>query len=165
MKPSAVLLLSYGLLVLIFAGVSVGYFVPTRETTRRESCAWNLKQLSLAALMYAQDYHEYFPLKPRSGGDWTVWHFNARTWDERAGPLAPYMEDGRLDLCPSDRTDTRSFNANPRSSYVWNDALCGKLVDDCTGQPLIWDREPWHRHQRNVSYATKTGNSVVRLVP
>lgn len=164
--------LGYSVLVVGLGAAILWPFVrlPAREKARQSACAANLKQISLAAIQYAQDYDGRFPIKPRPGGDWV-----ARSWAARpmhgsryhlyapsGGPVWDYAKNTCINRCPSDPDNrSRGYAAGAHSSYLWNDALCGKLIDDCTGQPLVWDREPWHSHQRNVAFT----NGQVRLLP
>jgi Protein of unknown function (DUF1559) len=141
------------------------WMVPRRDSARRSSCASNLKQLSVAVLSYTQDYDEHFPLKPRPGNDWMVSNREAVRWARPVpggrwfdvppeGPLMDYAKNWQLIVCPSDpqyRQGT-AWRLHLSSSYLWNDNLCGKLVTECQGQPLVWDREPWHQNGRNVAY-------------
>ena len=49
-------------IIAILAAILFPVFAQAREKARQTSCASNLKQLSLAAIMYVQDYDEVFPL-------------------------------------------------------------------------------------------------------
>ena len=132
----------------------------------RESCASNLKQLALATLQYVEDYDGHLPLKPRPEGDWVFSNYGAVRWERPGpggrffdvlptGPLMPYAKNWQLPFCPSDPQCTPlkvAWRPPRHGSYFWNDGLCGKLVDQCKGQPLAWDREPWHNNGRNVAY-------------
>jgi prepilin-type processing-associated H-X9-DG protein len=74
------------------------------EAERKATCLSNLKQLALAALMFAQDHNETLP--------------NANTW---ADDLQPYCSSSDLLRCPS---DTHEF------SYAMNSQLSGKKLGD-----------------------------------
>ena len=154
---SAVLL---GLVVIL---LWVFWLPLAREKARQQSCASNLKQLSMAALAYAQDYDGRFPLKPRPGGDWMAWQWSTWRTSEAAGPLMAYVKNYGTCWCPSDRAF--GWKPDPYGSYLWNDALCGKLIGECNGKPLVWDREPWHRHQRNVARVDGTVETMESLPP
>ena len=52
-------------IIAILAAILFPVFARAREKARQTSCLSNVKELGLAALMYAQDYDERFP---RSGG-------------------------------------------------------------------------------------------------
>lgn len=76
-------------------------FAAARHASKASVCASNLRQLSKATLLYAQDYDECFPLAfYRVGGGTnaclrTVW-----------GCLYPYLKDYRVALCPADTQPT-----------------------------------------------------------
>jgi hypothetical protein len=137
--------------------------LPARNQAWQTSCASNLKQLALAASAYAADYDGRYPLKPRPGGDWMAFEwgtFPIRVMWRRGyhlqvlepGPVFSYVKNACMAGCPSDPARfRRGFRDHPRSSYEWNDALCGKIADEVKGQWLVRDREPWHGGRRNVA--------------
>jgi prepilin-type N-terminal cleavage/methylation domain-containing protein len=49
-------------IIAILAAILFPVFAQAREKARQASCTSNMKQSSLATLMYAQDYDEYLPL-------------------------------------------------------------------------------------------------------
>jgi hypothetical protein len=163
----AVLIVGVGLFAL-----GLWWFHGPAQDSRQSSCASNLKQLALAAQSYAADYDGRLPLKPHPGGDWMAaqwgafpitvyWHHGYHLTAPHGGPLWDYAKNCCICMCPNDPSHFRSdFKDHPRSSYDWNYALCGKLLEQQKAQPLVWDREPWHRGQRNVAY----GEGGVRLV-
>jgi hypothetical protein len=172
MKNVAARLLLYFAMIVGALGVMLAAQGPAREKARQSSCAGNLKQLALAASTYAEDFDGRYPLKPRPGGDWmaTQWGTFPITVYGRhshhlsvlqAGPFFTYLKNACMNYCPSDPSHfRREFKDHPRSSYDWNYALAGKLLEQVKGQPLVWDREAWHRGRRNVA-DTK---GMVRLV-
>lgn len=136
-------------------------FVPAREKARQSACASNLKQLSMAALAYAQDYDGRFPLRPRPGGDWVAWSWTTRPmhggrnhlYAPSGGPVWDYAKNTCIAYCPSDPAHSRrDFKDHPHSSYVWNDALCGKTLKQAKDQRLVWDLAPFHSDGRNVAF-------------
>jgi prepilin-type N-terminal cleavage/methylation domain-containing protein/prepilin-type processing-associated H-X9-DG protein len=100
-------------IIAILAGILFPVFARARENARRSSCMSNVKQLSLAVLMYSQDYDEKLPPAyangAPSGMDW---------W----GPIIqPYIKNIQVYFCPSDYTQSSTSNYNASSvSYGWN---------------------------------------------
>ena len=68
----------------ILAAILFPVFSQARESARTASCASNLKQLSLGALMYSQDYDDVFP--------------DSKQWAEA---ISPYVKNNALLTCPS----------------------------------------------------------------
>ena len=163
MKTVGGRLLLYFAIIVGALGVMWAAQAPAREEARQSACAGNLKQLALAASAYSADYDGRYPLKPRPGGDWMAYEwgtFPIRVMGRRGyhlsaakrGPIFEYVKNTCIAACPSDHAHfRRDFAEDPRSSYQWNDALCGKVTDEVKGQSLVWDREPWHRGRRNVA--------------
>jgi prepilin-type N-terminal cleavage/methylation domain-containing protein/prepilin-type processing-associated H-X9-DG protein len=95
-------------IIAILAAILFPVFAQARAAARKASCISNLKQLSLAQLMYVQDYDEQF-----THWDWGKYPQNA--WTDATGSgwwmvqTQPYIKNFGVYACPS---DTRSFNAN-----------------------------------------------------
>ncbi len=95
-------------IIAILAAILFPVFASAREKARQASCQSNLKQLSLATMMYVQDSDEVFPLAQYADGI-TYW-FGAcvancttanRTWDKSKGLLFPYMKSHQVQRCSS----------------------------------------------------------------
>lgn len=123
-------------------------------------CQRRLRLLTLAMSLYLEDSDHLMPPRPPVGGDWVASQWGARpAWPgahgayrarpDRLGPLSNLMEDISLARCPADPDyRRRSYEAVAHSSYEWNLRLAGKRADDVIGQPLVWDKLPWHRDSR-----------------
>ena len=82
-------------IIAILAAILFPVFARAREKARQASCASNLKQIGLAALMYAQDYDERLVNPYIYEGGWGV---NLCWWPDL---LAPYMKSWQIAMCPS----------------------------------------------------------------
>ncbi len=89
-------------IIAILAAILFPVFARAREKARQTSCLSNLKQMALAAMMYAGDYDDKFTFyatyapagtpRPVTGGTGTL-----RWWDT----LYPYVKNGQIFRCPS----------------------------------------------------------------
>ena len=81
-------------IIAILAAILFPVFAKAREKARQTSCLSNLKQLGLAAMMYAQDYDERMVWYYRyyAGGTELYW------WGDM---LQPYVKNYQLLVCPS----------------------------------------------------------------
>ena len=100
------------LIVMTILAIGVAILVPLRnfkhESIRRSSCQYNLKQIGLAFMQYAQDYDEKFPpIANASAGYW-------------AGSLQPYIKGWTFFQCVSDSTVSNDYRA---TDYFFNARL------------------------------------------
>jgi prepilin-type N-terminal cleavage/methylation domain-containing protein/prepilin-type processing-associated H-X9-DG protein len=81
-------------IIAILAAILFPVFAKAREKARSASCESNLKQISLAVLMYAQDYDEKFPR------DWFVQCVTGPrpNWKD---VIEPYIKNFQIFACPS----------------------------------------------------------------
>jgi len=78
-------------IIAILAAILFPVFARAREKARQSSCTSNVKQICLAAQMYAQDYDErfpYFQTNPSRGNAWWVVY-------------QPYIKNLQIYQCPS----------------------------------------------------------------
>jgi prepilin-type N-terminal cleavage/methylation domain-containing protein/prepilin-type processing-associated H-X9-DG protein len=135
-------------IIAILAAILFPVFASAREKARQASCGSNVRQLGLAALMYAQDYDETFPLYASecSGYNCTQYWFarctanctaSVKTWDKSLGLLFPYMKNHQIQRCPS-------FTARPRfgdgNGYGYNWGYIGSDCGfrNCYGPGYVW---------------------------
>lgn len=87
-------------IIAILAAILFPVFAQARESARMTSCASNVKQLSTAWMMYAQDWDETVVQLVKGGctGDGFV---NNEIW---TGTLQPYVKNFQVLLCPSSRS-------------------------------------------------------------
>ncbi len=91
-------------IIAILAAILFPVFAQAREKARAISCASNLKQATLAVLMYVQDYDETFPM--------SIAPFPGATPDYAAAPclttfydrISPYQKNADIMRCPSKPT-------------------------------------------------------------
>jgi len=107
-------------IIAILASMLLPALSRARERARRSSCMSNLKQISLACHMYAQDFDEMFPCT--GGGEvrgnlsllfgrwWSTSAFSAANPDKKVCPN--YLQDTGTLICPSSSIDTK-YNVNP----------------------------------------------------
>jgi len=99
-------------IIAILAAILFPVFAQAREQARKTTCLSNTKQISLAVLMYVQDYDESFPLE--ASPDWAndpnaFWTGTMRVWQN---DVQPYMKSFPLCICP----DAYWRNSNPTQS-------------------------------------------------
>jgi prepilin-type N-terminal cleavage/methylation domain-containing protein len=101
-------------IIAILAAILFPVFARAREAARKATCLSNLKQIALAAIMYAQDYDEVLPTCNSTGGETTSHPIDPanqyRTdktglgsgdfWD-LADLLGPYVKSVDLFNCPT----------------------------------------------------------------
>ncbi len=126
-------------IIAILAAILFPVFARAREKARQASCLSNLKQLSLATLMYIQDYDETFPPSYYYSGagfaneyawdfhlDWTTWPPGVSL-----GFLGPYTRNQQLNACPSAR-NLEGFG-RPYTGYAYNASYLGGGGRDAPG--------------------------------
>ncbi len=117
-------------IIAILAAILFPVFARAREKARQTSCLSNLKQMGLAAQMYAQDYDEQFCYAPSGTyggtnyygyvGSW-AYTLDGKTWNMTLGTLFPYVKNSQIFICPSDtigRTTGSSYEMNINCSGV-----------------------------------------------
>lgn len=115
-------------IISILAAILFPVFALARENARRSSCQFNLKQLSLAMMLYVQDHDERF-IQYDPNTNHAQWHATTR--------LGPYFQNRRLLRCPTAptaRPNATVVNGSNEPTY----ALCGQ--DTGTGKLLIYSR-------------------------
>jgi prepilin-type N-terminal cleavage/methylation domain-containing protein/prepilin-type processing-associated H-X9-DG protein len=96
----------------ILASILFPVFARARENSRRASCSSNLKQLSLAALQYTQDFDEKLP---------PSWNVRTGIGDLWMDMVMPYAKSNQVFFCPSATgVDPRAAVTSNNLSYGWN---------------------------------------------
>jgi prepilin-type N-terminal cleavage/methylation domain-containing protein/prepilin-type processing-associated H-X9-DG protein len=89
-------------IIAILAAILFPVFARAREKARQTSCLSNVKQLTLAFMMYAQDYDEYIRTSALSNPvhhTFSPWFFGIR----------PYVMNNDIYRCPSESWDMGSY--------------------------------------------------------
>ncbi len=79
-------------IIAILAAILFPVFARAREKARQTSCLSNVKQITLAALMYSGDYGE---------GQMMVWVYNGTYWATWCEIINPYVKNSQAFRCPS----------------------------------------------------------------
>jgi len=87
-------------IIAILAAILFPVFAKAREKARQTSCASNLKQIALGALMYAQDYDEFLCIAQPLAGP-PVLFFDS--------VLQPYVKNTQIFKCPSKTSPTLAY--------------------------------------------------------
>jgi prepilin-type N-terminal cleavage/methylation domain-containing protein/prepilin-type processing-associated H-X9-DG protein len=89
-------------IIAILAAILFPVFAKAREKARQSSCLSNIKQMTLAAMQYSQDYDELImPTLIRSTGN-PIWTFL----------ITPYVKNTQIFACPSCSTHKVTFYAD-----------------------------------------------------
>jgi prepilin-type N-terminal cleavage/methylation domain-containing protein/prepilin-type processing-associated H-X9-DG protein len=107
-------------IIAILAAILFPVFAQAREKARATSCLSNLKQTGTAALMYVQDYDEYFPLSLYLGfqpAPCTFTFFNA---------INPYQKNRDIMRCPS---NPLALDFAAGAARIGLPAACGTVND------------------------------------
>jgi len=110
--------------------------VRSRNRADDAVCAQNLRNIAWALAMYAQDHYGHFPpqltaLTPRYLHDLDIYRCPKLVAAEKRFPEAHLPSPGN------------------EVDYAY---VPGLAHDDHPKEPIVWDREPWHRGGGNVLY-------------
>jgi prepilin-type N-terminal cleavage/methylation domain-containing protein/prepilin-type processing-associated H-X9-DG protein len=109
-------------IIAILAAILFPVFAQAREKARQATCQNNLRQITVAALMYLQDYDGVYPLYTH---DWLTYWCGGRLaagqpFDKTRAILWPYIKNGDIQKCPS---YTGGSNLGG-TGYGYNRLLC-----------------------------------------
>ncbi len=94
-------------IIAILAAILFPVFARAREKARQTNCLSNVKQLMLAADMYAQDYDEILPRHYYDLNGSGTADAGDMTW---RSALLPYTKNVQMFFCPSKRGYSPAFN-------------------------------------------------------
>ena len=107
-------------IIAILAAILFPVFAKAREKARQTSCTSNLKQLGLAAVMYAQDYDErllYYSLPATFADPNTGYACDRMSYIHM---LQPYAKNWQMAKCPSLNRGPTNTNCCSRLSVTWS---------------------------------------------
>ncbi len=114
-------------IIAILAAILFPVFARAREKARANTCLSNIKQLTLAVLMYIQDYDEVF--QPCRMPGWPAEGIYAT--------LRPYVKNDSLYTCPSYVSGgSAEVSGNQPYHYAFD-----YKSDQCSGGVVPWDRQ------------------------
>jgi prepilin-type N-terminal cleavage/methylation domain-containing protein/prepilin-type processing-associated H-X9-DG protein len=114
-------------IIAILAAILFPVFARAREKARQSSCLSNVKQITLGAQMYVQDYDEKFPFALASitsrvtGGYFAKYYYGDETrsyypiWID---VIMPYTMNEQIFVCPSKSSDWVGYGYNVYLGYV-----------------------------------------------
>ncbi|MGI5818341.1 MAG: DUF1559 domain-containing protein [Armatimonadota bacterium] len=94
-------------IIAILAAILFPVFARARDKARQASCQSNMKQIGLAAMMYAQDYDETLPAHY---GYWVPGSTDVRYFGFYDA-FSPYTNNEQVYICPSGRYSITSWRA------------------------------------------------------
>lgn len=144
-------------IIAILAGLLFPVFARAREKGRQAICMSNLRQLTLAMLMYAEDHDGGF-VPAMTPDNLMRWHGARATLDDpfdpKLGPLWGYYGNEQLKVCPSfeAKMGSQGFEQGT-GGYGYNEQYVG-------GSPLGWPdmcipaKESWLQHPADTVMLT-----------
>ena len=119
-------------IIAILAAILFPVFARAREKARQTSCLSNLKQISLAFMMYADDHDETLPPAYYYQNGWNdefAWdfHINWGTGGSDLGLVGPYTRNGQLNSCPTFKGQSWG---RPNTGFAYNATYLGGSPDE-----------------------------------
>ncbi|HEX2999997.1 MAG TPA: prepilin-type N-terminal cleavage/methylation domain-containing protein [Armatimonadota bacterium] len=102
-------------IIAILAAILFPVFARARENARKANCISNLKQITLGALMYAQDYDGRIAAK--NSGTWMIPPIQGEGQWQAISFYAPYMKNTQVVICPSTGKNI-SYGQNVAFGYI-----------------------------------------------
>ena len=107
-------------IIAILAAILFPVFARAREKARQTSCLSNTKQLTLAILMYVNDYDEKMPRE-------TGWDPDGPLNYHIVDLVTPYVKNAQLWVCPSDGYSIPQYPSPPGGSPTWWSTILGEI--------------------------------------
>ncbi len=117
-------------IIAILAAILFPVFARAREKARQANCGSNMKQLGLAAAMYAQDYDELIVYEDLDYNGSGAEDAGDATW---RGMLFPYVKNVGVFVCPSKRL-TSAFDGS-YNDYGQNGGYAINVAHWVSGAP------------------------------
>ena len=148
-------------IIAILAAILFPVFAQAREKARQTQCLNNLKQISMAWIMYTNDYDE--KVCPMQSTDWTIWWDGKDdTWGASGkfyydqGYLGPYIKNGKMGKCPS--YNGKSYDRE-NTGYAYNVMLGGEVQMDGTYVPEPASLGAVNKPSETIAFADAASNS------
>ncbi len=130
----AILVLLAALLFPLLAGA--------KESAKRTACSANIRQLVMASSLYAQDYEGRYVIAMYALGNglrqtWFAREVAPGQWNKRGGLLQMYIQEGKLQKCPTSIALPRFGDGN---GYGYNWGYIGSdvyITNDWSGWPNL----------------------------
>lgn len=139
------------LVVIAIIAMLMAILVPAlrtaKEQTKKTVCAHQIRQQSMALLMYAQENEEKMPMMTWAGGQW-LWDVSYFTTDVIIASGA----DRKIFRCPSNRIDT-----DTNRYWRYSENFSGP-VSDATPEPASIQERQQHWRVISYSYLMETKN-------
>ena len=128
-------------IIAVLAAILFPVFAKAKEKARQAGCLSNLKQITMAWTMYADDNDDtacpavYFNGAYTYGWDFTAYSADWVNYTFTDGLLAPYTKNDQINACPSFKpTKNENYDA-PYTGYGYNTSYIGWEQDWMTGGP------------------------------
>ena len=120
-------------IIAILAAILFPVFARAKAKALQASCLSNLKQISLAFLMYATDYDDTMPPAYYFTGGWGVehgWDFTIdyAAWSFTPGLIGPYTKNQQINACPG-ASALASYDRQ-LTGYAYNASYVGGTWDE-----------------------------------
>ena len=139
-------------IIAILAAILFPVFAQAREAARTTACLSNVKQLSLGALMYVQDYDEQFWTWnwgfDCNGGNNGLPRDSAAFWTMA---IYPYVKSPQVYQCPDDILQWDDAWANNEGQNCSDDNGTHDIFAPTPGH-YYWDTNPAYWNPKFVSY-------------
>jgi prepilin-type N-terminal cleavage/methylation domain-containing protein/prepilin-type processing-associated H-X9-DG protein len=148
-------------IIAILAAILFPVFAKAREKARQTSCLSNVKQMTLAFMMYVQDYDEKFPddgYIPGAPFGCGPPCYNECWWRYK---VQPYFRNWPIFSCPSgEDRDWSSYYVQGQGNYGYNTWLANQRLGSVpapAGRIVVSDARHWAIpacYPGNVAYPT-----------
>ena len=156
-------------IIAILAAILFPVFAQAREKARQSSCLSNVKQLSTAFFLYADDYDECFPAYSAvldHGTNWYQWVTSPSygfSWWTPFVALYPYFKNSGLLICPSQAKNPSAGSPSFRAA-TWNYDGVSTTYQSSYGMNTSLasaNGDPWAPTPVTLSQLTTTGNFIL----
>jgi prepilin-type N-terminal cleavage/methylation domain-containing protein/prepilin-type processing-associated H-X9-DG protein len=128
-------------IIAILAAILFPVFAKAREKARQSSCINNMKQLTTALTMFANDHEEQYPSAFFNSRNFSS-PGSSRVIDQWKEMLYPYIKTTGVFVCPSDpfgaekKVYADNREGDQPSSYRYNNTLVGRDADGAPAIPI-----------------------------